>query len=303
MFPSIRPSQIAEGLRNADEHPDSCCHNTWLIQRFITSGIGADNFFGPSNFLYVCLAALLELHLSTAPLDVPYIAKYQFQSQMRSAYYKSRTTGVKDDRGAYESPSRIWIRVRMELDEQRTTLRWMIQFFREHFNHLDEDLQAALNDIMERFKFRVQDLEQCESQLRDHIAAEGTSKSIHMAEMSIRESKRVMLLTALAFIFLPVSLASSVYGMNVQQVNGTGHSIRVFVITAVAMCASSVFLWAASAAFQSYRARLISEEQLNRNAKFPWYKEMIMHGPLGREQRLWYNIKLIFCGYSGSRFD
>jgi len=49
------------------------------------------------------------------------------------------------------------------------------------------------------------------------------------------------------------------------------------------MCASSVALWGVSAAFQSYKARLISEveaEQLDENTKYPLYKELILHGPL-----------------------
>ena len=90
----------------------------------------------------------------------------------------------------------IWARLRKEVDEQRATLRWIPHFFREHFDPKCKTLQKAFDDILERFKFRLQDLEQSESQLRDHLAVEGTSKSIHMAEMSIRESKRVMLRTA-----------------------------------------------------------------------------------------------------------
>jgi hypothetical protein len=69
----------------------------------------------------------------------------------------------------------------------------MTRFFQKHFDHEDQDLRAAFEDHRERFSLRIQDLEQVESQLRDYSAWEGIGKSCTMAEMSICESKRVML--------------------------------------------------------------------------------------------------------------
>ena len=45
--------------------------------------------------------------------------------------------------------------------------------------------------------------------------------------------------TVLAFIFIPINLVSSVFGMNVQQVNGTGHEIWPFVYTSIVLLALS----------------------------------------------------------------
>lgn len=46
-------------------------------------------------------------------------------------------------------------------------------------------------------------------------------------------------MTVLAFIFIPMSLASSIFGMNVQEINTTGHSIWIFICTSVALLALS----------------------------------------------------------------
>jgi len=193
MYPYKRPSQIPEEFCNADDQPDSYYQNTWLVQRFLTSGIGTDNLFGKGNFLYVCLAALVELQLSTAPLNVPHFGMHGLQSQVILEYCGEWQLGTDGPLAVSADPSMIWARLRKDIEEQRTTLRWITRFFRKHFDHKNQNLQEAFDDIMERFKYRVQDLEQSESQLRDHLAAEGTIKSIQMAEMSIRESKRVML--------------------------------------------------------------------------------------------------------------
>lgn len=50
--------------------------------------------------------------------------------------------------------------------------------------------------------------------------------------------------TILAFIFIPTSLASSVFGMNVQEINNTGKSIWTFIMTAIAITGVAlVALW------------------------------------------------------------
>lgn len=46
---------------------------------------------------------------------------------------------------------------------------------------------------------------------------------------------QLSLVTVLAFIFIPANLASSIFGMNVQQINKTGHSITFFILTSVAL--------------------------------------------------------------------
>jgi hypothetical protein len=71
----------------------------------------------------------------------------------------------------------------------------MTRFFQKHFDYKNQDLRTEFEEIRERFRLRVEDLEQAESQLRDSWAWEGIDKGYRMAEMSIRESKRVMLRT------------------------------------------------------------------------------------------------------------
>jgi len=193
MYPPERPSQIPEGFLNAADQPETSHRSTWLVQRFITSGIGSENSFGKGNFLYVCLAALVDLQLSTLPSNVPHIDRYGLQSQLILEYRGGSASGTLGPSALSADPSTTWARLRKDVDEERTTLRWMNRFFRQNFDCSNKDIRAAFDETMVCFKLRVQDLEQAESWLRDHLAVKGTSESIHMAEMSIRESKRVML--------------------------------------------------------------------------------------------------------------
>ncbi len=49
--------------------------------------------------------------------------------------------------------------------------------------------------------------------------------------------------TILAFIFIPTTLASSVFGMNVQEINNTGKSIWTFAATALSLTGAAVTAW------------------------------------------------------------
>lgn len=195
MYPPKRPSQIPEGSSDRSDQPKDYYESTWLVQRFITSGIGSDNSFGNGNFLYVCLAALVELQLSTLPSNVPYIGMHGLKSQVELECCGEYRLGAEGPSAFAADPTMIWARLKKDVDDQRTTMRWITRFFRKHIDYSNQAIQAAFDETMECFKFRLQDLEQFELRLRDHLAAEGTSKSIHMAEMSIRKNKRVMLCT------------------------------------------------------------------------------------------------------------
>ncbi|KAH8635902.1 hypothetical protein IG631_07736 [Alternaria alternata] len=194
---------------NQNSHDHRHYYRRSLVERYITEAAESKNQFGHGNFLYVCLAALLELHLSTAPTGIIHSGWFGGRKGMMCRYRRNGRNTINGPipLGTYSDMG--WRELRMELDHQRHTLRWMTRFFKRHLDYNNEDLQAALEDIRERFKLRVQDLEEVESQLRDQMASEGIVKSIRMAEMSIRESKRVMLCTLLVVRFSLLLLTGS----------------------------------------------------------------------------------------------
>ena len=228
------------------------------------------NYFGAGNFLYVCLAALTELHLSTAPCYVPHVEQEGDDPKMplkyRGRYLVDKKTAVTQ----MHSSSDLWIALREEVDEQRTALRWISRFSRKHFDHKNQNLQADFDDIMERFTLRVQDLEQSESQFRDYLAVEGTRNSILMAEMSIRESKRVMLCMSSSArdLIIPLTLLSDCFGIRIPTVlscfvsiwNGIATLLFaataqfVFLLTIPIECARDQQQWSSHQSFHNYRS-------------------------------------------------
>jgi hypothetical protein len=83
-------------------------------------------------------------------------------------------------------------------------------------------------------------------------------KSIEVAQVSIQEGKRVKLLTILAFFFLPLTLATSIFGMNIKQLSGEGPSLTAFGMTAAARLSASTITWMAS-----YQMNIYMDAEMN----------------------------------------
>ncbi len=59
--------------------------------------------------------------------------------------------------------------------------------------------------------------------------------------------------TILAFIYVPLTLVTSIYGMNLQQLNGTGQTLREFLVTALVALVITGGTWSATEAVNAYR--------------------------------------------------
>lgn len=70
-----------------------------------------------------------------------------------------------------------------------------------------------------------------------------------------------MTVTVLASIFVPISLASSIFGMNLQEINRSGHSIWAFVLCAIAMWVATGAAWLA---WQARRNWKVARSRLHR---------------------------------------
>jgi len=80
-----------------------------------------------------------------------------------------------------------------------------------------------------------------------------------------------MIVTILDFVYVPLNLATSVFGMNLQQLNGNGRSLRDFVLTAILTLLVTGGAWLVSGAASSYKnwqkGRWKREKPLNRLQK------------------------------------
>lgn len=62
-----------------------------------------------------------------------------------------------------------------------------------------------------------------------------------------------MAVTILAFVYVPLNLATSIFGMNIEQLNGSGQRLSVFITTAVVTLAVTGGSWFVIEQVNSYR--------------------------------------------------
>ncbi|KAF2729226.1 hypothetical protein EJ04DRAFT_580794 [Polyplosphaeria fusca] len=95
-------------------------------------------------------------------------------------------------------------------------------------------------------------------------------------------------MTALAFFFVPVSLASSIYGMNIQQINSTGHDVTAFICTALVLLALTFVAWILSSLLVSFRNyRIETYEERKEARQFKKHREFIDQLLFVGTQRNW----------------
>lgn len=71
-----------------------------------------------------------------------------------------------------------------------------------------------------------------------------SSISVRDSQLSIEQSQRAIRLTLLAFIYVPLSFVTGIFGMNIQEISGTGLSIWVcFVALAAILMLTVGIFW------------------------------------------------------------
>ncbi|KAL9087552.1 MAG: hypothetical protein Q9159_003568 [Coniocarpon cinnabarinum] len=110
------------------------------------------------------------------------------------------------------------------------------------FDNLIQDMRCLLSARRE-----LLDHELNETLLRESRA------NLKIAQQTIKESQQNGLLTFLAFIFVPFSLSTSVFGMNLQELNNNGRSIGAFIATGLILFVAFIFLYAFATAFNIAR--------------------------------------------------
>lgn len=88
--------------------------------------------------------------------------------------------------------------------------------------------------------------------------------SIQDAQHSIQQTHKSTILTALATIYLPLSLATSIFGMNLQEMNGSGPKIWIFAV----VCAVILILTSA-AVLLVFKQSILGTIPLERTKKMP----------------------------------
>jgi CorA-like Mg2+ transporter protein len=120
-----------------------------------------------------------------------------------------------------------------------------------HFEGMLQKSSSKLRQLTLAFDDLRETISELEQHIRDdlslqvgELSLQESKESIRQSQIALDEGKKVNMLTTLAFFFVPVSLASSIFGMNLQEMNQSGLSFWVFVVTSAAFLLGVLLMWA-----------------------------------------------------------
>ncbi|KAL8897206.1 MAG: hypothetical protein Q9207_007327 [Kuettlingeria erythrocarpa] len=146
------------------------------------------------------------------------------------------------------------------LDQERYQLRRAIEECEnDHQFFVDYVASNGNEDWLERRSYRTtaaysefttRVAKRLEAEVRDYmqlvvgvLSIEESRESIQLSNTQLNEGKKVKIFTILAFIYVPLNLATSIFGMNLQQLNAEGQPVWVFVLTATVATILTASVW------------------------------------------------------------
>ena len=223
--------------------------NAYIRALFSLLTSGRDSVLSLSDTLSACIIPLLQIEIAICKAELDALSR-SFNELKGSSYnvfaFKTRYRGryeICRDRALPhgEAPEHLY--------RTRTKLRSWVEYFKNQKGALMVLLSSLTGpnvteglfypQIKEESMSIIEEASQLEAEIRDHLQLQGSKlalleskKSIEVSNRQIYEGKRVKIFTVLAFFYVPLNLATSVFGMNLQQLNRSGTSIGVFLGTA-----------------------------------------------------------------------
>lgn len=106
-----------------------------------------------------------------------------------------------------------------------------------------EAQEAKYHEVLAYWREVLNDGRRVTRMVQSHTQSEIGLWTIQASQRSIKEAVSVKRLTLLAFIFIPLSFVTSLYGMNVKEISGDGVRLWVFFVTAICVMFLIPFMW------------------------------------------------------------
>ncbi|KAF2138973.1 uncharacterized protein K452DRAFT_78876 [Aplosporella prunicola CBS 121167] len=238
--------------------------------------------------LLACIHCLSKIQMRSERYSLVY-AENKIEKWEELVYHHKEQFG--------DTPERVYKGLRSQrglLGHGKHATRHIQDFTERTLDTTDPNTKSLILEIQSERQVLFEVLETSISSLKDRIellsnliSTESSIRSMAMASEQIAGSKRVRLLTVLAFIFLPISLASSIFGMNIQEINGTGKNIWWFVVISFALIGLVMLVWLVAVVgirvFHAWVQSYIPPTREGPRAPESWKRKMDFRRNLRRE--------------------
>ena len=176
------------------------------------------------------------------------------------------------------------------------------ELFTRRFKNLSasehQQQSAKYGELLQYIEEVLEDVNKIIRLVREQMQTEIGLLSIQESRRSIDEAISVKRLTQLAFVFIPLSFVTSVFGMNVQEISGNGVKIWIFVVTSVIVGGFAILFWRLIQPIQRWWARHPPQADDDWKYRLQYLWRRIGYG----EYRLLRNSGYVIGIISGGRF-
>ncbi|KAI2613431.1 hypothetical protein GGR54DRAFT_615821 [Hypoxylon sp. NC1633] len=184
--------------------------------------------------------------------------------------------GRRSGQDGHDLVENAWDTLRMLKHDGMRPLDCFLQYDKDHNQEkaqASEEYQKS--GLAERFVWIKERISLTEELARDYIqvpvgllSLKASHASIKESKIALEESKRTKLITVLAIFFVPISLSTSIFGMNINELNENGQPLWVFITTTASIVAATLMVWGFMYQLQKYNLLLLRKrDTIN---MYPW---------------------------------
>ncbi|KAI0417883.1 hypothetical protein F5X98DRAFT_386722 [Xylaria grammica] len=237
----------------------------------------------------------VEVHKEPLVLLLPVLdihATYLYEGLIHSdRLFRVGRTSHQENPGLVE---KSWSALRMMKHDGMGPLACIRKYDKDHNGGRIQNSEEYVH-LVERFECIEAQIVHTEALARDYLqhhvglysldesrsSLKQAKISIKQAKVALEESKRTKLVTVLAIFFVPISLSTSVFGMNIRELNENGQPIWVFLVTTIIIVAVTMVSWGFMYQTQKYHS--LPKDDSRREKKTPWTRlgrllQLISHG-------------------------
>lgn len=159
-------------------------------------------------------------------------------SRLHQTWLSERETSASKDRQIYFD----WQRYRLFIDSVELLITKWKSFSNNEASATFHSTSSSYNDTV-RLATCLKQARILEAAVRDTLQLHVGNVTLEESRQSMRQANSIGRVTFLAFIFLPLSLVTSFFGMNLQELTGQGPKLRWFFVSAVSFTALTVICW------------------------------------------------------------
>jgi len=228
----------------------------WHINILFADVVGVDSSIPASAFLHLVVASVWQENLRAVEVEIKTISFRELQEPKMATNVKlhllremlTRISGGMTQTNEFV-PTHVREFYRKVYADPKVNDRMNHKSPVDQLVHLNDEAVMLQRFLMDSFQLLISSVSVIE-----------TVTSAKLAKISLEQASRGAKLTQLAFIYVPLSFVTGIFGMNIKEINDSPMPVWVCFVTLVIVIAATAAIFGGYELLETFRARKIAPE-------------------------------------------